>query len=84
MVKNLLIAKKSTTVAIKAASKRAIQKTAETTVDLIGNKIVDKITRVSKKSTKELANDQTEVDVERATPKKDTYIQKKDNKLLMN
>ena len=84
MVKNLLIAKKSTTVAIKAASKRAIQKTAETTVDLIGNKIADKITSVSKKSTKELANDQTEVDVERATPKKDTYIQKKDNKLLMN
>ena len=84
MVKNLLIAKKSTTVAIKTASKRAIQKTAETTVDLIGNKIADKITRVSKKSTKELANDQTEVDVERATPKKDTYIQKKDNKLLMN
>ena len=51
MVKNLLIAKKSTTVAIKAASKTAIQQTAETTVDLIGNKIADKITSVSKKST---------------------------------
>ena len=51
MVKNFLIAKKSTTVAIKTASKRAIQKTAETTVDLIGNKIADKIISVSKKST---------------------------------
>ena len=31
-------AKKSTTNAVKAASKRAIQKTAEATADLIGNK----------------------------------------------
>ena len=43
-------AKKSTTDAIKAASKREIQKTAEATGDLIGNKITDKITSVSKKS----------------------------------
>ena len=42
-------AKKSTTGAIKTASKRAIQKTVEATVDLIGNKTADKITRVSKK-----------------------------------
>ena len=42
-------AKKSTTDAIKTASKRAIQKTAEATGDLIGNKIADKITSVSKK-----------------------------------
>ena len=58
-------AKKSTTDAIKTASKRAIQKTAEVTGDLI-----DKITSVSKKFTKELPNDETEVDVERVTPKK--------------
>ena len=63
-------AKKSTTDAIKTASKRAIQKTAEGTGDLIGNKIADKITSVSKKSAKELPNDETEEDVERATPKK--------------
>ena len=63
-------AEKFTTDAIKTASKRAIQKTAEPTRDLIGNKIADKITSVSKKSTKELQNDETEVDVERATPKK--------------
>ena len=42
-------AKKSTIDAIKTASKRAIQKTAEATGDLIGNKIADKITSVSKK-----------------------------------
>ena len=35
-------AKKSTADAIKTASKRAIQKTAEATGDLIGNKIADK------------------------------------------
>ena len=37
-------AKKSTTVAIETVSKRAIQKIVETTGDLIGNKIADKIT----------------------------------------
>ena len=47
-------AKKSTTYAIKTASKRAIQKTAEATGDLIVNKIADKITSISKKSNKEL------------------------------
>ena len=47
-------AKKSTTDAIKTASKRGIQKTAEATADLIGNQIADKITSVSKKSSKEL------------------------------
>ena len=53
-------AKKTTTDAIKTASKIAIKKTAETTGDLIGNKIADKTTSVSKKkSTKELPNDET-------------------------
>ena len=79
-------AKKSTTDPIKTASKKAIQKTAEPTGDLIGNKFPDKITSVSKKkSTKELHNnDETEEDVEIATTRKNTYLQKKDNKLLMN
>ena len=40
--KPLNSAKKSTTDAIKTASKRAIQKLAEATGDLIGNKIADK------------------------------------------
>ena len=48
-------AKKSTTDAIKTTSKKAIQKTAEATGDLIGNKITYKMTSVSKKkSVKEL------------------------------
>ena len=48
-------AKKSTTDPIKTDSKKAVQKTAEATGDLIGNKIADKITSVSKKkSTTEL------------------------------
>ena len=65
-------AKKSTIDATKTASKRAIQKTAEETGDLIGKKIADKITSVSKrKFTKELHNnDETEEDLEIATPKK--------------
>ena len=42
-------AKKYTTDAIKTASKRAIQKTAEVTENLVGNKIADKIMSVSKK-----------------------------------
>ena len=49
--KLLASAKKYTTDAIKIASKRAIQTTAEATGDLIGNKIEDKITNVSKKSS---------------------------------
>ena len=43
-------AKKYTTEAIKITSKRAIQKTAEATGNLIGTKIADKIISVSKKS----------------------------------
>ena len=78
-------AKKPTTDAIKTASKREIQKTAEATGDLIGNKIADKITSISKKPAKELPNnDETEEDMEITTHKKDTHHQKKDNKLLMN
>ena len=42
-------AKKPATDAIKTASKIAIQKTEEATGDLIGNKIADKTTSVSKK-----------------------------------
>ena len=47
-------AKKSTIDAIKTGSKRAIQKTAEATGDLIGNKIADMITSISEKPSMEL------------------------------
>ena len=69
-VKNFLIGlKKSTTDAMKTASKGAIQKTAEATGDLTGNKIANKITRVLKKKTaKELHNN--DEDVEISTQKK--------------
>ena len=43
-------AKQYATDARTTASKRAIQKTAKATVDLIGNKIVDRITKLSKTS----------------------------------
>ena len=77
-------AKKSTTDAIKTASKRAIQKSAEATGDLIGNKIADKITSVSKKKpTNELPNDETkEEDVEIATFKK-RYISPEERKKII-
>ena len=75
-------AKKSTTDAIKTASKRAIQKTAETTGDLIGNKIADKMKSVSKKKlamelhSKELHNNNDE-DVEITTHKKEIHISRR-------
>ena len=41
-------AKKFATDAIKTASKRVVPKTAEATGDLVGNKIADKITSISR------------------------------------
>ena len=43
-------AKKCTANAIKTASKRGIQKTAETAGDLVGNKIANKITSILKRN----------------------------------
>ena len=75
-------AKKSTILNLKTASKRAIQKTAEATDDLIGNKIADKITSVSKKSSADHSkNDDANSQIK--VPKNDTYLQKKGIKLLM-
>ena len=69
MVKNFLIAqKKSITDAIRSTSKRANQKTAEATGDLIGNKAADKITSVSKRPKKlqnNEPNDESEAQKER-------------------
>ena len=60
--------------AVKMASKRIVQKTAEATGDLIRNKIADKITSLGKTKSKE----------KKMKEKKFTYHQKKDSKLLMN
>ena len=78
MFKKVLIAlEKATMDAIKTASKRAIPKTAEATGDLIGNKIADKITSLSKKSPKELQNDEIEVTKKR-------YISPEEREQIMN
>ena len=60
----------------KTASKRVVQKIAEATGDLIGNKIADKITLVGKTKSREK-------EVETNKGKKSTYHQKKTRKLLM-
>ena len=71
--KNLMdTARKTGINAAKIASKRVVQKTAEATRDLIGNKIADKITSLGKTKSKG-----------RKRYKKSTYHQKKDSKLLM-
>ena len=74
-------AKKSATDAIKTASKRAIQKTAEATGDLIGNKFADKITNVSKKSTKKLPT--IDEDAELTTHKK-RYISPEEKQQIID
>ena len=70
-------AKQPATDALKTASKRAIQKIAEATGDLIGNEIADKITRVSKTSPQ----NNSETNEEKIL--RERYLQKKDRKLLM-
>ena len=72
-------AKKSTTDAIKAASKRAIQKTAEATGDLIGNKIADKITSISKKPSNNNNNDGVEL-----TTHKKRYVSPEKRQQIIN
>ena len=49
---------------------------------MIGNKTADKITSVSKKYAKELPNNETEVGVERAIPKK-RYISPGEGKQII-
>ena len=75
-------AKKSTTDAIKTASKRVIQKIAGATGDLIGNKIADKITSESKKPSSNNNND-GDHDVELTTHKK-RYISPEERQQIIN
>ena len=77
---------KSTIDAIKTPSKGAIQKTAEATGDLIGNKIADKITSVSKKPSNNNINnnnDDDDEDVELTTHKK-RYISPEERQQIIN
>ena len=78
-------AKKSITDAIKTALKRAIQKATEAAGDLIGNKIADKITSVSKKSAKELHNnDQTKEEDAKITTRKKRYISPEERQQIID
>ena len=45
----------------KTASKRVVQKTAEATEDLIGNKIADKITSLGKTKSKEKEKEEQKI-----------------------
>ena len=74
-------AKKSATDATKTASKRAIQKTIKAPGDLVGNKIADKITNVSKKSTKKLPT--IDEDAELSTHKK-RYISPEERQQIID
>ena len=77
-------AKKSTADAIKTASKKAIQKTAEATGDLIGNNIVDKITSISKKSNKELPNNDNEKEDVEITTRKKRYLSSEEKQRIID
>ena len=63
--KLLDIAKEFGADSIKTAWKRAIQKAAETTGDLLGNKIADEITSVSKNNLEEEVRNEIEISKER-------------------
>ena len=56
-------ATKTGTDVAKTASKRVVQKTAEATGDLIGNKIVGNITSIGKSKEKEQINKPEEIDI---------------------
>ena len=73
-------AKKFATDAITTASERAKQKTAEATGHFVGNKIADKITSVSERSTKKLPT--TDEDVELTTHKR--YISPEERQQIIN
>ena len=51
---------------------------------MIGNKITDKITRVSKTSAKALQDNEIEVGAEKAAPKKRYISPEKRQQILMN
>ena len=70
--------KQSATYALKTTSKRAIQKLPEATGDLIGNKIADRITKVSKTFTnKWIIQKKLEMSLIKKYLKKDIYISKR-------
>ena len=75
-------AKKSTTDAIKTASKRAIQKTVEATGDLIFKIIADKITGVSNKKSNNNNNNNNNEDAELTNHKR--FISPEERQQIIN
>ena len=75
-------AKQSVTDSLKAASKRRIQKTSETKGNLIGSKITDRITKVSKTSQQN-NSEKLQMNSIQKYLRIDINLQKKDRKLLM-
>ena len=67
----------------KTAWKGSIQKTAKATGDLIGNKISNKITKVSKNSDQNNSETVTYEHDKEIPKERYIYLQKKDKKLLM-
>ena len=65
----------------KTVSKRAIQKTAEITVDLT-NQFANRVAKVSKKIAAEIIQKQLQIAMIKNYLKKDIRLQKKDRKLL--
>ena len=83
IVRNLLIqAKYSTTDAFKITSKRVIQKTAETTGDLIGNKIANTIKKVSRSSL--LNNSETFIIKQDKEISKERYISPEERQKIID
>ena len=62
MVKKIIDTTKKATNFAKTAGKRIVQKSAEATGDLIGNKIADKITSLGKSKNKEEENETNEAE----------------------
>ena len=77
-------AKKSATDALKTASKRAIQKTAEATGDLVDNKIADKITSISKKAAKKLQDDELQSNKANNKTPKERYISSQERQQIID
>ena len=77
-------AKKSATDVIKTASKTAIEKTAEATGDLIGNKIAERLRVYQKNLENYHQRNCIQIKLIMEYQKKDIYLQKKGSKFLMN
>ena len=75
----------SATDAFITASKREIQKRAETTFDFIGNNKIKKLKlQKFQKIHNEIIRKQLQMGMTKKYLKKDIYLQKKNKKLLMN